>query len=1376
MVTLFDGRYQLEEQIGRGGTAEVYRAQDTKAGAHPKSVALKRCLPADPPLAARRRELLEREYYTLAQLAHPSIIEVYEYGVADTGAYYTMELLDGGDLSSCEGWSWQRTCAALVDVASSLSILHSRGLLHRDVSARNVRRGENERVKLIDFGALSSMGIALDVVGTPPYVPPEALQLQVLDARADLFALGALAYYLLSGRHAYPARKLSELRDCWRSPPTSLSRLKPELPPALIELTLELLSLDRMARPPSAAEVMRRLCVIAGLPIEEDSAVSRAYLTTPVLVGRDALQVSLRKSLLRLMSAQGESVVIEGAAGSGRTRALDACVLDGRMLGVQVVRADASLGADGDWGVARALCAQLLERLPRQAEMAAQPLSPWLGPVLQELRVQELRGGAAANAEAMQPLERNARIRGLRDFVLALVQRERLLIAVDDVDRIDEPSLAFLAALCGHAEGRGMLLAVTMEEGTTSHLRAGVDAAIRVLRGRGRRIALAPLTLPETETLLRSVFGGVPNASLLAAPVYALARGNPRDTMELAQHLVGRGLARYEAGTWLLPSELRPDDLPRSMAASLLARVSGLPPDARELAELTAVTELPGLTSAQYEALCSDWEHARLYAALQELVGARVLSSVGTHYSLCSRAYATILLGALTPERSRAIHARWVQLLEGSAADPLLRASHLIEAGRPDAGIALLLSLDSGTCHPRVELLKRALEHAEKLDVSVRKKSELRLWLVTSAMFARDLTSFAAWAPRVLEDLVRDSGLAAYGELSAPGQTPPLGAAQLLREALMLTERRYAATPEPQRGFTALEAIGRLMRLTTAHAVMAMWTFDGRILDAFPALAPLRLISGLVDVMIDLLQVARDWVAGRNVRVLLQLEMLLQRVASKELAGLDTVQRDMLTNALHVLLGILKAGLGVRECETHARVLANQSNFRANAWRVRQLFQLSLGNVLEASSCGRRAETIRLQQGGEPLAGSGIEAAELYSAVMLGDMMGVRQALERVAVLAVEFPGWVPIQAYGHAAYAFLQGDANDALAQTERLLARLGPGQHAVYPKLLALHLDVLCTLGRAQDAAQLMATLQPALDAEQVAPLPLVAAATAQALSLAGRHGEALVRLEQATAQAGELAISGVLLGRLFENAAYVALRAKDSARFEVLFTACALEYRKAQSSLLGQRLLRLFDAARHDHVRVIQLVELLDQVGVNVVQRLDQALLRDRFGECVDRADRAHCALSFVLAQAERASGYLFARHDGAGLSLLGGIPDDRPPQELVAWTRAWFEHQAVHQPCEQLITETMDTNTETVSESEDVTVEGAPGAPDDSRSATLRFVTGDGREFEPTLLANQQAPLGVIMLEVGRGARTMPSRGVLDEVITLLVEYGDLGRGP
>jgi hypothetical protein len=193
----------------------------------------------------------------------------------------------------------------------------------------------------------------------------------------------------------------------------------------------------------------------------------------------------------------------------------------------------------------------------------------------------------------------------------------------------------------------------------------------------------------------------------------------------------------------------------------------------------------------------------------------------------------------------------------------------------------------------------------------------------------------------------------------------------------------------------------------------------------------------------------------------------------------------------------------------------------------------------------------------------------------------------------------------------------------------------------------------------------------------------------------------------------------------------------------------------------------------VRVLQLAQLLDQVGVNVVLRMDQALLRDRFGECVDRVDRAHCALSFVLAQAERASGYLFSGSE-EGFTLLGGIPDDKPSPELYAWVRAWYEQQAQHQSSDQLVTETMESVTESISESEAVTAQGGSAGLDDSRTVSMRMVTNDGREFEPILLSSQHLPVGVMMLELGRGGRTMPTRNVLDEVVTLLTEYGDIRK--
>lgn len=181
------GRYVVEDALGRGGMAAVYRVRDAKTG---QRLALKRAWARDPVKARKRRALLEREFHTLGQLRHPRIIEVFDFGVDDDGPYYTMELLDGSDLSARAPLPWREACALLRDVCSSLALLHSRGYVHRDVSPLNVRCTADGRAKLIDFGAMAAMGVTTLTIGTPPCVPPEALARQALDARADLFALG----------------------------------------------------------------------------------------------------------------------------------------------------------------------------------------------------------------------------------------------------------------------------------------------------------------------------------------------------------------------------------------------------------------------------------------------------------------------------------------------------------------------------------------------------------------------------------------------------------------------------------------------------------------------------------------------------------------------------------------------------------------------------------------------------------------------------------------------------------------------------------------------------------------------------------------------------------------------------------------------------------------------------------------------------------------------------------------------------------------------------------------------------------------------------------------------------------------------------------
>ena len=257
------GRYEIHEVLGRGGMAVVYRATD---GVERREVALKQLVPSRRP---RDREaaaaLFEREFHTLAELSHPRIIEIYDYGLDPEGPYYTMELLDGGDLRDLAPVPWREACALAYEICSSLALIHSRRLVHRDVSPRNVRRTRDGRAKLIDFGAMVPMGQGALIVGTPAFVSPEVVHGARLDGRADLFSLGATLYFALTGRHAHPARDFAELSEVWATKPLPPSHVVADVPASLDALVASLLSLEPSMRPQSAFDVMHRLAAIAGL-------------------------------------------------------------------------------------------------------------------------------------------------------------------------------------------------------------------------------------------------------------------------------------------------------------------------------------------------------------------------------------------------------------------------------------------------------------------------------------------------------------------------------------------------------------------------------------------------------------------------------------------------------------------------------------------------------------------------------------------------------------------------------------------------------------------------------------------------------------------------------------------------------------------------------------------------------------------------------------------------------------------------------------------------------------------------------------------------------------------------------------------------------
>ncbi|MEY4583375.1 MAG: hypothetical protein RL701_8078, partial [Pseudomonadota bacterium] len=539
-------RYELHELLGRGGMACVYRATDLADG---RQVALKQLehgASADDNSHADAVALFEREFHTLAQLHHPRVISVYDFGIEPGGgAYYTMELLDGGDLYECAPLPWRETCALFFDVCSSLALLHSRRLLHRDISPRNIRRTRDGRAKLIDFGAMAAMGPAdRTIVGTSAFTSPEILHRLTLDARADLFSLGVTLYFTLTRTLPYPARNFSDLVELWSHKPLAPSALGLDIPSALDDLVLSLISTEPSLRPRSAFEVMQRLAAIAGLESTESDAVSRAYLVAPSLVGRTVQLTQLRAQLVHALSGRTSGLLISGGAGFGRTRMLDACVLEAKTLGALVLRAHVT-GSER-LAVASTLAHQLLDALPLRGLDQAYP---------------ELFEVKSAGTELLNPTPRPQLVafsqlsetRPVQDALcklcLAVAKLQPLVIAVDDVQRIDHASAAVLAHLLDSANNAPLFVALS---GDLSE-----DAASPALNALARRCELQTLTAiteQDTKLLLGSIFGEVANLDGLVSEFHKVARGNPGQCMAIAQHLLDTGVIQYSSGTWVLPS------------------------------------------------------------------------------------------------------------------------------------------------------------------------------------------------------------------------------------------------------------------------------------------------------------------------------------------------------------------------------------------------------------------------------------------------------------------------------------------------------------------------------------------------------------------------------------------------------------------------------------------------------------------------------------------------------------------------------------------------------------------------------------------------------------------------------------------------------
>jgi serine/threonine-protein kinase len=286
------GQYELLSKIGQGGMGEVYRARHALLR---RPTAVKLLLPERSGQAALAR--FEREVRLTAKLTHPNTVAIFDYGHTPEGFfYYAMELLEGVDLEQLVAQDGaqpeSRVVHILTQVCGSLAEAHGMGLVHRDIKPANIvlceRGGVLDTAKVVDFGLVkesdaaasagdAKLSVVNTLIGTPLYMAPETIKHpETAGPSSDLYALGAVGYFLLTGSTVFSADTAMEVcaAHLYEQPERPSARSGTSFNDALETLILSCLEKDADKRPPSATALRQSLLQCGVEPWTEGQAAS----------------------------------------------------------------------------------------------------------------------------------------------------------------------------------------------------------------------------------------------------------------------------------------------------------------------------------------------------------------------------------------------------------------------------------------------------------------------------------------------------------------------------------------------------------------------------------------------------------------------------------------------------------------------------------------------------------------------------------------------------------------------------------------------------------------------------------------------------------------------------------------------------------------------------------------------------------------------------------------------------------------------------------------------------------------------------------------------------------------------------------------------
>jgi ABC-type oligopeptide transport system substrate-binding subunit len=600
LPTVIGGRYELHEILGGGGMGVIYRAEDTLLE---RPVAIK--FVSATGLGTEGRARFLQEARSAARLNHPNIVSVHDIGQSEwpskaglpgmqgLSSFIVMELVEGQTLHETKLQDLGQIIDAFKAICDALSAAHGQGIIHRDLKPENVAVTPNGMIKLLDFGLARISGKTRVTeqgafMGTVSYIAPEIILGQEASPRSDLYAMGVMLYEMSAGRPPFEADNITAvISQHLHAPVVPASAYNEQIPPALDQLIIQLLSKRPEDRPETAEAVSQTLTNLSLDPIEYKPASSSQLnrLVRGRMVGRGEAFAEVAALWEKSKVGDGQMLLISGEPGIGKTRMVKELITYAELSGAKTLLGACYAQERRPYGPIAQMVQRSLEdgfnlELPQAVMADLLTLAPEL-----RLRFPDILPNEQLEMEA----EQQRLFESMITWFGALTADRQLLLIVEDAHWADSGSIALLGYLARRLNRRQAMVVATYREVELDEAFPFQELLLALNRERlAVRVKLVRLDKKQTQDLLATLFAEEVTPEFLDG-IYRETEGNPFFVEEVCKALVDEGKLYFEDGRWQRPQDVQDLEIPQGVHLTIQSRLGKLSANEQNSLQMAAL-------------------------------------------------------------------------------------------------------------------------------------------------------------------------------------------------------------------------------------------------------------------------------------------------------------------------------------------------------------------------------------------------------------------------------------------------------------------------------------------------------------------------------------------------------------------------------------------------------------------------------------------------------------------------------------------------------------------------------------------------------------------------------------------------------------------